>query len=313
MRIAIVGAGGVGGLLGGLLARAGKQVLFVARGAHLEAIRQKGLHVDSPRGTFAVQPAGASEDPADFGGPADAVLVCVKAWQVPDIAPSLKPIVGPSTVVAPMQNGVSAADQLARVLGPDRVLGGLCYMLSWVEAPGQIRHTGALLRVLLGERCGGSSDRVERVVQALRDAQVDAEASANVESATWQKFMFIEPWGSVGAAARAPVEALRTTPETRARLRAAMEEIASVARARGVRLPEDAVDATLKRIDAMPPDSKSSMQRDLEAGRPSELHDQTGALVRLARDAGVPAPVHEALYDEILPLENAALSSRRRG
>lgn len=313
MRIAIVGAGGVGGLLGGLLARAGKQVLFVARGAHLEAIRQKGLHVDSPRGTFAVQPAGASEDPADFGGPADAVLVCVKAWQVPDIAPSLKPIVGPSTVVAPMQNGVSAADQLARVLGPDRVLGGLCYMLSWVEAPGQIRHTGALLRVLLGERRGGSSDRVERVVQALRDAQVDAEASANVESATWQKFMFIEPWGSVGAAARAPVEALRTTPETRARLRAAMEEIASVARARGVRLPEDAVDATLKRIDAMPPDSKSSMQRDLEAGRPSELNDQTGALVRLARDAGVPAPVHEALYDEILPLENAALSSRRRG
>lgn len=305
MRIAIVGAGGVGGLIGGLLARAGEEVAIVARGEHLRAIRESGLRVDSTRGSFTATGLEASDDPAALR-PADAVLVAVKGWQVRDVAPRLAPLLAGGGFAVPLENGVEAASDLARVLGEERVAGGLCHMLSWVEAPGRIRHVGQILRVTLGERRGGTSSRIEALAAALRAADVDVVLSDDVDAATWEKFLFIEPFGAVGAVTRASVGVTRSLPETRQLLVAAMNEVAALARARGVDLPAEAVARSLELLDRLPADGTASMQRDITAGRPSELFDQTGAVVRLGRDAALPVPIHACLYASLLPQEQAA-------
>jgi 2-dehydropantoate 2-reductase len=307
MRIAIVGAGGVGGLLAGLLARAGEDVVVVARNAHGEAIRRDGLRVESPLGTFTARP-DVAEDPA-AAGRADAVLVAVKAWQVAEIAPRLAPLVAAGGVAVPLQNGVEAAGRLAASLGEERVAGGLVAVFSWIEAPGAVKHVGGPPRLRIGERGprgGMPSARLDALAAALRRAGAEVEIVADVESATWEKFLLIEPWGAVAAVARAPMGVVRAVPETRALHVAAMEELAALARARGVALAPDAVPRTLAFLDGVTPEATASMQRDLGAGRPSELDDQTGAVIRLAREAGVAVPVHDALYAALLPQESAA-------
>jgi 2-dehydropantoate 2-reductase len=308
MRIAIVGAGGVGGLLGGLLARAGEEVLVMARGASLAAIRARGLRVDSPLGRFTAPVAAVAEDPAALG-PADAVLVSVKAWQVAQLAPRLAPLVAAGGVAVPMQNGVEAAGRLAAALGEERVAGGLVAVLSWVDGPGAVKHIGAPPRVKLGERgarAGRPSARLDALAAALRAAGAECEVVDDVERAAWEKFLLIEPWGTVSAAARAPIGVVRSVPESRTLLVGAMEELARLARARGVALASDAVAKTLALIDAVPFDATASMQRDLGAGRPSELSDQPGAVLRLAREAGVPVPIHAVLHAALVPQERAA-------
>jgi 2-dehydropantoate 2-reductase len=304
MRIVVIGAGGVGGLLAGLLARAGTDVAIVARGAQLEAIRREGLSIDSPLGAFRVRV------PAEAGpgalAPADAVIVAVKAWQVAGVAPTLAPLVAKGGVAVPMQNGVEAADRLAAALGPERVAGGTINVLAWIAAPGRVQHLGGPPRIALGERGAPGSPRLEALAAALRAAGAEAEVTADVDVAIWDKFLFVEPWGVVGAASRAPIGVMRTVPETRALLERAMREVDALARARGVRLPAGTVESALRRMEAVPFDATVSMQRDLGASRPSELDDQAGAVVRLARDAGVPAPVHGALYAALVPQERAA-------
>jgi 2-dehydropantoate 2-reductase len=305
MRVAVIGAGGVGGLIGGLLARAGTQVAFVARGEHLAAMRAGGLRVDSPRASFTVSPVQASDDPATLGT-VDVVLVAVKGWQVREVAPRLQPLFADHTFALPLENGVEAAEDLARVLGEERVAGGLCHMLSWVEAPGRIRHVGQILRVTLGERRGGSSSRIEALAAALRGADVDVVVSEDVTAATWEKFLFIEPFGAVGAVTRSTIGVTRSLTETRSLLVAAMNEIGAVARARGVDLASDAVARSLELLDRLPADGTASMQRDIVSGRPSELYDQTGAVVRLGKEAALPVPIHAVLYAALLPQEQAA-------
>jgi 2-dehydropantoate 2-reductase len=308
MRIAIVGAGGVGGLLAGLLARAGEEVAVVARGKQLEAIRAGGVRVDSPLGRFSQRVAAAEQDPAALG-PADAVLVAVKAWQVAEVAPSLAPLVAGGGVAVPFQNGVEAADRLAAALGADRVAGGVISVIAWIDQPGAVRHVGGAPRVTLGERgprAGQASPRLDALAAALVRAGADARVVEDVERASWEKLLLVEPWGAMGAATRAPVGVLRTVPETRALYVSAMEEVTAVARARGVALPADAVARTLAILDGAPAEGTVSMQRDIGAGRPSELDDQTGAVLRFARAAGVATPVHAALYAALLPQEAAA-------
>jgi 2-dehydropantoate 2-reductase len=310
MRVAVVGVGGVGGIVGGLLARAGHEVAFVARGATLAALRERGLDVESPRGTFRLWPVEASDDPAALR-PVEAVLVSVKGWQVREVAPRLAALLAPGAFAVPLENGVDAAPTLAAALGAERVAGGLCHLFAWAEAPGVVKHAGELLRVTMGEWPRGSSPRLERLAAALRDSKVDAVLSPDVEAAAWEKFLFIDAFGSIGAVTRAPVGQVRTLPATRALLRSAMEETAAVGRARGVRLPAEAVDRALAIIDGVRPESTASMQRDIQGGRPSELFDQTGTVVRLAEEAGVDAPVHRFLYAALLPQETAARGSRR--
>jgi 2-dehydropantoate 2-reductase len=235
----------------------------------------------------------------------------VKGWQVREVAPRLAPLLAPGGFAVPLENGVEAADDLAAALGEERVAGGLCRMLSWIEAPGRIRHAGAFLQVTLGERRGGSSPRLAPLAEALRRASVDVEVVDDVEAALWEKFLFIEPLGAVGAVTRAPIGTVRTLPETRALLVAAMEEIARLARARGVKLAQEAVARALETVDRMPAESTASMQRDVQAGRPSELHDQTGAVVRIAKGTLL-VPIHAFLFAALLPQEQAARRAAER-
>lgn len=305
MRIVIAGAGGVGGLLGGLLARSGAEVSLVARGAHAEAIRAGGLRVVSPLGSFTARVAAVAEDPAALG-PAEAVLVCVKAWQVAELAPRLAALLARGGLVVPFQNGVEAAGRLGAALGDGRVAGGLVSVLAWIDGPGAVKHVGGAPRVKVGPRAAGQGAALEALAGALRAAGAEVEVVADVERASWEKFLLIEPWGAVASVARAPAGLVRSVPETRALLVRAQEELVALARARGVQLPADAIAKTLAVIDGVPAEATASMQRDIGAGKPSELEDQIGAVVRLARQAGVSVPVHEALHAALLPQELAA-------
>jgi 2-dehydropantoate 2-reductase len=231
----------------------------------------------------------------------------VKGCQVAEVAPRPGPLLSAGGYAVPLENGVEAAAHLAAVLGEERVAGGICFMLSRLEGPGRVKHVGESLRVTVGERRGPpASARLEALCGVLRAASVDAGIAQDIEAASWEKFLFIEPFGSVGAVTRAPAGVFRALRETRALLVAAMEEIAQLGRARNVRLGPEAVGRALAAIDAMPADATASMQRDVQSGRPSELFDQTGAVVRLARDAALPVPVHAFLWAALLPQEQAA-------
>lgn len=303
MRVAIFGAGGVGGYFGGRLAEAGHSVAFIARGAHLDAILRDGLQVESLAGNFAVRPAEATAAPASVGQ-VDAVIVCVKAWQVAAAAAAMQPLLGPRSFVVPLLNGVEAADQLAAVVGGDRVLGGLCRIVSYVASPGRIRHAALKPEIEFGERDGRRSARAEALRAAFASAAgVTVAIPDDINVALWEKFLFIAPFSGVGAVTRMPAGSFRNVPETREMLAAAMGEVFQLARARGVALRADAIERTLSFADALPEDATSSMQRDILEGRPSELEAQNGAVVRLGRAALVPTPVNECIYRSLLPAE----------
>ena len=303
MRISIFGSGAVGAYFGGRLAEAGHEVAFVARGEALRALRERGLRVASPEGDFTVQPVRAAESPVQLG-PTDAILLAVKAWQVPDAARAIAPALGPDTFVVPLQNGVEAPAQLAAVLGPERVLGGLCHIIAWVESPGVIRHQGAQPHIAFGELGGGLTPRAGRLEQAFsRCRGLTAEALEDVRAEMWRKLLFISSVSGIGAVTRAPIGVLRSRPETRQLLERAMREVLAVARAHDVSLPDSAVDQTLAFTDSLPEAGTTSMQRDIMAGRPSELEAQSGSVVRLGMEKGVAAPVHDFVYRALRPLE----------
>lgn len=310
MRIVVVGAGGVGGVLGLLLARSGAEVAFVARGATLAAIRASGLSLESPLGAFTYKPQ-AAEDPAELGK-ADTVLVAVKSWQVAEVAPKIEPLLGEDTVVVPFQNGVEAAGHLAAALGEKPVLGGLCWIFAWQDEPGKLKHVGFTPRCTVGERKGAVTPRARRVCDALVGAGIEATVSDDMEAAIWEKFLFIDPFGTLGAVTRVPVGVFRSVPESRELLQKAIAEVEALARARGVKLRADAAARTLEKIDGVLAEGTASMQRDIMAGRQSELLEQTGAVVRLARESGVDVPVHRALLGSLLPQELAARSKAER-
>jgi 2-dehydropantoate 2-reductase len=313
MRIAIFGAGGVGGYFGGRLAQAGERVVFIARGAHLFEMRARGLRVDSVAGDFTVSPVEATDDPFSVS-PVDVVLVCVKAWQVPEAARALLPLLRDDSFVVPMENGVEASDQLAAVVGAERVVGGLCRIVSFLAGPGHIRHAGAVPRVEFGERDRRSSARVAALKAAFeRCTGVSVGTPPDIEVALWEKFLFIAPFSAVAAVARMPAGIVRTIPETRHLLEAAIGEVLALARVRGVALSEDSVARTLAYVDGLPEDATASMQRDILEGRPSELDAQTGTIVRLGREAGVPVPTNEFLYASLLPAELEARNRRVTG
>ncbi len=306
MRIAIFGSGGVGGYFGGRLAQAGQDVRFVARGPHLAAMRERGLRISSIAGDFVVQPVQVSDDPAALG-PADVVLVAVKAWQLTEAAEAIRPMLGPDTFVVPLMNGIEAPDILASTLGRARVLGGLCRIIAYVVEPGHIRHAGVPPSLAFGELDAPGSARAEALRAAFVGAVgVTATVAPDVRAAMWDKFLFITAASGVGALARAPVGILRAEPETRALLEQALREIHAVAIAHAIALPADAVARTLAFVDALPADGTMSMQRDILEGRPSELEAQVGAVIRLGSAYDVPVPLHRMIHAALLPLERRA-------
>ena len=309
MKIAIYGAGGVGGYYGGVLARTGHDVALVARGAHLSAIRRSGLSVLSPAGDFRVRHAFATDDPGEIG-PVDAVIVAVKSLHLPAVRDGIGPLLGPETLVVPLLNGVDAHDALLPAVGRARMAKGLTRILSEVSRPGEIRHVGVEPYVAMAEWDGGASPRVEALVSALSGAGVLAEIPPDIDAAIWLKFAFVCSVGGVCAVCRMPVGPVRSLPASRDLLRRAMQEIAAVGKARGVALPDDTAARALAIADSFPPEGTSSLQRDIAAGVPSELDAWSGAAVRLGADSGVPTPVHSFIYSALLPGE---MEARGRG
>ena len=296
MKVAVFGTGGTGGYFGGRLAAAGHDVGFLARGEHLDALRRDGLSVQSVAGDFAVAPVHASADPADFG-PVDAVLLGVKTWQLPDAVAGLAPLLGEETSVVTMQNGVEAPVEVAAAIGEHHVLPGVAKIFAMIDGPGRIRHTGGPASLAFGEWDNRRSVRVGQLRDALPAAGIAVEAPADIWVELWAKFLLIVPFGGLGAATDAPVGELRSRPGTRQLLADAMTEVATLARARGIALPDGIVDTTLGFVDRQPEGATSSLHRDLRAGRPSELDAWTGAVVRLAAESGTPAPVNRVLYE----------------
>ena len=302
MRVAVFGTGGAGGYFGARLARAGEDVVFIARGEHLKAISERGLRIESVDGDFAVHPAQVTDDPAE-AGPADVVIVGVKAWQVSEAAKKMGSLIGPETIVVPLQNGVEAADRLAAVLGPVHVLGGLARVFCFIVGPGCLRHLGGPASITFGELDHSMSGRVDRLRGILSRAGLAAEVPPDIHVALWEKFLFIVPFGGIGSVTRASIGTLRMLSGTREMLAQGMREILCVARGRGIRLDDDIVGRTMAFVDTLPPDGTTSMQRDIIAGRPSELEAWNGAVVRLGKEVGVDAPLHDFLYRSLLPQE----------
>jgi 2-dehydropantoate 2-reductase len=305
MRIAVFGAGGAGGYFGGRLAHGGEQVVLIARGEHLRAIRDHGLAVESDEGSFVARPELATDDP-EAAGPVDVVVLGVKAWQVESAAAAARPLLGNDGFLVTLQNGVEAAGGAARVLGEGRVVPGLCGTMSYVEAPGRIRSMGKVNFVRFGESDRRPSERTERLRDAFARAGVSGSIPDDIHVALWEKLLFVASFGAVGALARAPIGVLRSVPETRSLLRDAMAEIFAVGRANGIALRDDAVAKAEAFLDALAPEGTTSLQRDLAEGRPSELEAWSGAVVRLGRATGVPTPVHDIVYRSQIPAERRA-------
>lgn len=302
MKIAVIGAGGVAGLLGGLLARSGSEVVFLARGESLRVLKEDGLRIDSPLGQFSVGPVVASSDPAALGR-ADVVLVGVKAWQVSGIAPGLRSLLKQDTIVIPTQNGVEAADQLQGALTPGVVVGGVLHVIAWLAQPGHVVHKGIPPQLTLGELKGLVSPRLEEIATEFKRAGMSLFLSPNIRGDIWEKLLFVEPLGSVGAVTRVSADVFRSVPESRAMVVEAMREIQRVSTALGVQLRAEAIERSLARLDSLPAGATASMHRDIVEGRPSELEEQTGAVVRFGQQANAPAPVHQWLRSALLPQE----------
>lgn len=311
MRIAVFGAGGVGGYFGGRLAHAGEGVTFIARGEHLRAIQNTGLRVESLSGDFVVYPVKATDKLPEIGE-VDLVIAGVKAWQVPQAAREMKALVGAQTVVLPLQNGVDAVPQLIRELGADKVIGGLCKVVSFVVAPGHIRHAGFTPSVVIGEMDNHRSDRIAVIASIFNRAGIATTIAEDIWVALWMKFLFIASFSGVGALANATAGQLRSDFQLRTQMLRAMEEIYALAHARGVNLPENASETAMAGLNALPEDATSSMQRDIAGGKPSELESQNGAVVRLAHETGVAVPTHEFIYAHLKPLEEKARAASQR-
>lgn len=305
MRFAIFGVGAVGGYFGGRLVEAGEDVTFIARGEQLNALRTRGLRLDSIKGDAFLSPVTATDDPSEVGA-VDVVLVAIKSWQVPAAAKVIQPLVGEDTIVLPLQNGVEAAAQLSEVVGSKNVCGGLAKIVAFLAAPGYIRHTGMDPYIAFGELDNRRSERTEKLLQTFKNAGIEAEIPPDIMAALWIKFLFVVSWGGIGAVTRAPIGVIRTLPQTRRMLEKSMHEILTVARGHQINLPDDIVTVTLNFIDTLPPDNTTSMQRDIAEGRPSEIEAWNGAVVRLGGQAEVDVLLNQFIYDSLLPLEKKA-------
>ncbi len=305
MRIAVIGAGGVGGYFGGKLAQSGIDTSFVVRGATLEALRERGLRVESISGNFHVAKVKATDDPASIGA-VDAVLMTVKAWQLAGAAQNIAPLLGSETIVVPFENGIEAPEVLSPIVGVQHVTGGLCAIVSFVVTPGHIRHAAIEPMVMFGELDNRRTARIERLREAFTRAGVTAEVPPDIHRSMWTKYLFIATLSGFGALTRVPIDVWRAVPGIRDLVTESLREVAALAAARGIELGDNPVGKTWQRYDAMTPGSTSSLQRDIMEGKPSELEAQLGAIVRLARAAGVAAPVTEFVYLALVPQERQA-------
>ena len=302
MRIAIVGSGGVGGYFGGRLAAAGVDVTFLARGAHLEAMRARGLRIDSPKGNVHLPRVKAESDPTAVGH-ADVVFFAVKLYDTEGALALLPPLVGPDTVVIGFQNGVETIGTLTRAVGASHTAGGVSYVSAVIAEPGVIRHT-AMDHLVVGELDGSRSPRLEARLEACRPAGVQATLSSDITVDIWTKFVRLSVFSGMTAVTRGPIGVIVNDPELLEMLKAAARETMAVAHAQGVAVPEGIDEDVAKAYLALPPQAKASMLEDLERGRRIELPWLSGAVVRLGREVGVATPTHTFINAVLRPHVN---------
>ncbi|MEE8542425.1 MAG: 2-dehydropantoate 2-reductase [Gammaproteobacteria bacterium] len=301
MRIAMMGAGGVGGYFGGRLAASGCDVTFIARGRHLEAIRNNGLRIDSRDvGDATIDPAVATDAPADVGV-VDYVIVGVKLWDTEDVGRAIAPMVAPDTTVLSLQNGVECDETLASVVGAKHLIGGVAFIASSIREPGVIEHIGTMQRVVVGERAGGSSRRVELLHEMMLQAGITAEVSDDIERTIWEKFVFLVGLSATTTMLRTTLGPIREDPEKRKLLLNIMRETVAVGRAKGIDLPEDYADDRLAFADGLPADMTSSMHHDLKAGNRLEVAWLSGAVARFGDEVGVATPVNQTVLAALRP------------
>jgi 2-dehydropantoate 2-reductase len=301
----------MGGFFGGILARGKKDVTFIARGAHLEAMRSKGLAVKSEVfGDFAV-PVKATDDPREVG-PVDLVLFCVKTYDLEAAAEQARTLLGGDTLLIPVQNGIEVPDQLARLLGEEHVLGGLTYVASSIESPGTVVQRSKTGELIFGELRGGKSPRTERIQKAMRKAGLDVTLDVDIRRKMWEKFIVVCATGGGLALLRQPFGPVFASPEASQLLRETMGEVYAIARASGIDLPNETVDRVFEFLkENMNPLAKSSMSRDLLAGRRLELEYLNGAAVRLGRELGVETPINFVIYAALKPYIPGSTSASR--
>src|SRR6201991_1074222 len=300
MRIAVVGAGGVGGGFGAALAKAGADVTFIARGAHLAAMKSAGLKVLGPRGDTHLVPTRATDNPAEVGA-VDVVLFCVKLWDVESAGEAIKPLVGPDTAVIPVQNGIDAAERLTPILGSNAVMGGVAQISASITAPGVIQQVGTFMRMIFGELDGKRSKRGEDLLALCLKAGFDATLSEQILTDLWMKFILLATNASITAATRQPIGKLRDDPDIRPMFMAAYQENIDVGRPKGIPLPANPLDKVVEFNAHAPPTMKASMALDLDRGNRLELPWLGGKVVQLGRELGVPTPTHTTLYAMLKP------------
>jgi 2-dehydropantoate 2-reductase len=296
MRIAIMGSGGLGGYFGARLVQGGgAEVHFVARGRHLEAMRREGLRIEGPE-PIHVQKIHATDTPAEIG-PADVVMLCVKLWDTEQAIEQIRPMVGPHTAVISCQNGVLKDQYLRAAFDERQLMGGVGYVATTIEAPGVIRQTGQMQRLLFGEFDGTRSPRGEALLAACLAGGINAELSTDIVREIWQKYVFLVGLSGTTTTIRKPIGPIRSNPQTRALLHDVMQEVVAVGRAHGVSLPEDFARARLQFADGLPTDMTSSMHHDLERGSRLEVRWLSGGVVELGQAKGVPTPLNRAIAD----------------
>ena len=300
MRIAVVGAGGVGGGFGAALAKAGADVTFIARGAHLAAMKSGGLKVQGGRGETHLVPTRATDNPAEIGK-VDIVLFCVKLWDVESAGQHIKSLIGPDTAVIPLQNGIDAAERLIPILGPNAVMGGVAQISGSIVAPGVIQQVGTFMRMIFGDLDGRRSQRGEDFLALCLKAGFDATLSEQILTELWMKFILLASNAGMMALARQPIGKLRDDPDLRPIFMAAYQETIDVGRARGVALPADARERILELTRHLPPAMKASMALDLDRGNRLEVPWLSGKVAELGRQLGIPTPTHSMMYAMLKP------------
>jgi len=300
MKIAVVGAGGVGGSFGAALAKAGADVWFLARGAHLAAMRENGLRIVGGRGETHLVPTQATDDPVAIGH-ADIVLFCVKLWDVESAGAHIRPLVGPGTAVIPFQNGIDAHERLLPILGSGAVMGGVAQISATIEAPGVVRQTGTFMRLVFGELDGKKRERGEAFAALCQKAGFDSEHSDKILTELWMKFILLATNSAMTAASRRPLGYLREDPDIAPLFDLAAGEVIAVARAKGIPLPANPEERTRTFTKTAPPTMMASMAHDLIKGNRIELPWLSGKVVALGRELGVPTPTHAVLYAMLKP------------
>jgi 2-dehydropantoate 2-reductase len=298
MRIAIIGAGGIGAIYGASLAKAGADVVFVARGAHLDAMREDGLRIEGDRGEIHIRPVQATDDIAGIGI-VDYALVAVKLWDVDSAGELLRPVIGPHTSVIPLQNGVDAHERLCRILGPEPVMGGTAFVTGSIISPGVVRQTGVYQRLTFGELDGRASGRGQQLRDLCARAGFEGVVSLDIMVPIWEKFIALVPLAGLNALTRLPLGAWRADPDLLALFAAVLGETEAVGRAEGVRLPSDSTDKTLALMWSMPDHHMTSMGNDLLRGSRLELPWFSGKVAELGRRHGIPTPANSFIYSAL--------------